>query len=155
MIEGHIFEAERGYMKSKAKVENFREMAKTQRRAVEQVDILGTFTNEPSKLHLKKNPTLGDIQAYIMDLEEERDLTKQSLLELWVLVSEEIGGLAKCIRKAATSTGTGVAKHYNFNAADKLADLLIVLSATANRLGVDLEQAFRDKEEVNKKRKWA
>ena len=37
---------------------------------------------------------------------------------------------------------------------EELADILIVLSAVANRYGIDLESAFRRKEEVNKKRVW-
>jgi NTP pyrophosphatase (non-canonical NTP hydrolase) len=34
------------------------------------------------------------------------------------------------------------------------ADVLIVLLGICNMLDVDLEQAFRDKEELNKKRTW-
>jgi NTP pyrophosphatase (non-canonical NTP hydrolase) len=108
-----------------------------------------------SKLHLRPNPTLRDIQEYVAALEKERGFTHQSILEVWVLVTEEIGELAKCVRKSATSMGTDSAKQYSFDAAGELADLIIVLSAIANRLGVDLEQAFRDKEEVNKQRTWA
>lgn len=107
-----------------------------------------------STLHLKPNPTLGDIQQYVIDMEKERGFTQQTLLEVWVLLSEEIGELAKCVRKTATSMNTDKAKHYDFDAAGEFADILIVLSAVANRLGVDLEQAFRDKEEENKKRVW-
>ena len=67
---------------------------------------------------------------------------------------EEMGELAKCVRKSATTMGTDTAKHYDFNAAGEFADILIVMCAVANRLGVDLERAFRDKEEENKKRVW-
>jgi len=108
-----------------------------------------------SKLHLKENPTLADIQQYVIDLEKERGFTQQTVLEVWALLTEEIGELAKCIRKTNTSLNTDAAKHYDFDAAGEFADILIVLSAVANRMGVDLEQAFRDKEEVNKQRTWA
>lgn len=37
---------------------------------------------------------------------------------------------------------------------DELADLLIMLCSVANRAGVDLEVAFRGKEERNKEREW-
>lgn len=107
-----------------------------------------------STLHLKPNPTLVDIQQYVIDMEKERGFTQQTLLEVWVLLSEELGELAKCIRKSATSLNTDTAKHYDFNAAGEFADILIVLCAVANRLDVDLEQALRDKEEENKKRVW-
>lgn len=107
-----------------------------------------------SNLHLKDNPTLADIQQYVTDLEKERDFTKHTALEQCLLLMEEMGELAKCVRKSATTMGTDAAKHYDFDAAGEFADILIVLSAVANRLDVDLEQAFRDKEEQNKKRVW-
>jgi len=37
---------------------------------------------------------------------------------------------------------------------EELADIIIYLCSIANRLDIDLEKAFRDKEEVNKKRVW-
>lgn len=37
---------------------------------------------------------------------------------------------------------------------DELADLIIYLCAIANRYEIDLEQAFREKEEINKERTW-
>lgn len=107
-----------------------------------------------SNLHLKPNPTLADIQQYVIDMEKERGFTHQTILEVWPLLTEEIGELAKCIRKTNTSLNTDAAKHYAFDAAGEFADILIVLSAVANRMDVDLEQAFRDKEEENKKRVW-
>lgn len=107
-----------------------------------------------SILHLKPNPTLADIQQYVTDLEKERGFTKHTALEQCLLLMEEMGELAKCVRKSATTLGTDTAKHYDFDAAGEFADILIVLSAVANRMGVDLEQAFRDKEEENKKRVW-
>jgi NTP pyrophosphatase (non-canonical NTP hydrolase) len=38
---------------------------------------------------------------------------------------------------------------------EELADILIYVCSIANRLDIDLERAFRDKEAVNKKRVWA
>ena len=37
---------------------------------------------------------------------------------------------------------------------DELADIIIVACTIANRSNVDLEDAFRKKEEINKKRFW-
>lgn len=107
-----------------------------------------------STLHLKSNPTLADIQQYVTDMEQERGFTHQTVLEVWALLTEEIGELAKCIRKANTSLNTDAAKHYNFDVPGEFADIMLVLCAIANRLDVDLEQALRDKEEENKKRVW-
>lgn len=45
-------------------------------------------------------------------------------------------------------------KVYDLDAAGGVADILIVLTAIANKLGIDMEQAFREKEERNKQRIW-
>ncbi len=107
-----------------------------------------------SKLYLKDNPTLKDIQAYVAEMEEERGFTKVSLLQTYLLFVEEVGELAKHIRKAQAAMRIDAAKHYSDDVAEELADIMLVLSAVANRLGVDIEQAVREKEEVNKKRTW-
>lgn len=108
-----------------------------------------------SNLQLKSNPTLRDFQQYVAWLEQERGFTKSTVLEQYLLFSEEVGELAKCIRKTATSMGTDTAKQYDFDTAGEFGDVLILLCSLANRLDIDLEQAFRDKEETNKKRTWA
>lgn len=109
-----------------------------------------------SNLHLPANPTLKDIQKYIEEMELERGFDKESILHTALLLNEEIGELMKCVRKThADGMRIDVNKQYDFDAAGEIADILIVLTAIANRLGVDMEKAFRDKEEKNKKRVWA
>jgi NTP pyrophosphatase (non-canonical NTP hydrolase) len=107
-----------------------------------------------SNLNLKPNPTLADIQQYVIDLEEERDFTQHGVVDQSLLLVEEIGELCKVIRKSHTTMGIDVAKKYDLDAAGEIADITIMLCAVANRLGVDIEQALRDKEEHNKKRTW-
>ena len=41
-----------------------------------------------------------------------------------------------------------------FHIGEELVDILIYICAIANRSGIDLEDAFRAKEEINKKRMW-
>jgi NTP pyrophosphatase (non-canonical NTP hydrolase) len=107
-----------------------------------------------SKLQLKANPTLGDIQRYVMEMEEERGFTHVTIVEQCLLMVEEVGELCRVIRKHHTSMGTDVNKEYDFDAAGEVADVLIMLTAVANRLDIDIEQALGDKEERNKKRTW-
>lgn len=107
-----------------------------------------------SNLHLKPNPTLGDIQQYVRDMEAERGFTDEGVVEQTLLLVEEVGELCKVIRKHHTNMGIDVNKQYDFDAAGEVADVLILLNAVANRLEVDIEQALRDKEEQNKKRTW-
>jgi NTP pyrophosphatase (non-canonical NTP hydrolase) len=112
-------------------------------------------TASVSKLHLPANATLKDIQKYVQEMEEERGFANQSMLQPALLLSEEIGELMKCIRKSHAGMGIDQNKTYDFDAAGEIADILIVLTAIANRFGVDMEKAFREKEEVNKQRTWA
>ena len=107
-----------------------------------------------SKLHLPPNPTLGDYQQYMRDMVEERGFTNQTPLQTYLLLAEELGELAKCIRKSHGNMAIDASKTYDLDAAGEIADILIVFTTIANQLGIDMEQAFRDKEEQNKKRIW-
>lgn len=107
-----------------------------------------------SKLFLPKDPTLADIQQYVRDLEAERGFTEHGIVEQSLLLVEEIGELCKVVRKYHTNLGIDTAKKYEFDAAGEVADVIIMLTAVANRLGIDMERALRDKEEQNKRRVW-
>ncbi len=105
-----------------------------------------------SDLHLPDNPTLADFQQYVIDLEEARGFTGQSILQRCLMLGEEVGELFKSIRK---SSGFEVDKNSKFGSiSEELADCFIFLCSIANEYGIDLEEAFREKEEVNKKRTW-
>ncbi|HSW66908.1 MAG TPA: MazG nucleotide pyrophosphohydrolase domain-containing protein [Bacillota bacterium] len=104
-----------------------------------------------SELHLKQDPTLGDLQQYVRELVVERGF-KDDVASKFMLLTEEVGEFAKAARKhAGMGYATDVAPQ---NVADEAADILIVMLALCNMMGVDLEQAFRDKEERNKLRVW-
>lgn len=103
--------------------------------------------------HLKSAPTLTDIQQYVAELEQERGFSDQNVLQKCLLLGEEVGELFKAIRK---HQGMSIDPKSNASSvADELADLIVMMCAVANRLDVDLEKAFRAKEEVNMKRRWS
>lgn len=104
--------------------------------------------------NLPINPKIKDFQEYVVQLEQERGFLDQSVQDKCLLMGEEIGELFKAIRKYHTSLGVDSNSKVD-DAGSELADILIYLLSIANRLDVDLEQAFRAKEEINKKRKWA
>jgi NTP pyrophosphatase (non-canonical NTP hydrolase) len=108
-----------------------------------------------SNLHLAEKPTLATIQKYVADMVVERGFQDQSILQECLMLNEEIGELMKCVRKSHAGMRVDANKVYELDAAGEIADILIVLTTIANKLGVDMEQAFRDKEETNKKRNWA
>jgi NTP pyrophosphatase (non-canonical NTP hydrolase) len=101
---------------------------------------------------LENEPTLKKIQKYVEELEKERGFTDISTVQNCLLLGEEIGELFKAVRKAEKMR-TDQASNFT-SVEEELADILIYISAIANRYNIDLEMAFRNKEEVNKKREW-
>ena len=98
-------------------------------------------------------PTLRDLQTYLAAVCQERGWTKDTWSEKFVLFSEEVGELAKAMRKKA-GLYDEPAKKKNLNLEEEFADVLSYLLDLANHFDVDLEQAFRDKEKVNETRAW-
>ncbi|MEA4906930.1 MAG: RS21-C6 protein [Chloroflexi bacterium] len=102
---------------------------------------------------LKDNPTLGDLQRYLDEVCRERGWTRDSPAEKFVLFVEEVGELAKAMRKAA-GLYEEQARPRQMSLEEEFADVLSYLLDLANVYQVDLEQAFRDKEAVNRTRSW-
>ncbi len=105
-----------------------------------------------SELRLKADPTLRDYQEYVNRLESERGFMQQNAIEKCLLLGEEMGELFKAVRKT-------VKLKTDVNATigpidEELADIMIYVCSIANRFDIDLEQAFRKKEEHNKTRMW-
>jgi len=105
-----------------------------------------------SKLFLKQNPNLADFQKYVQELEQERDFSDQNVLQKCLMLGEEVGELFKAIRKKEKIKIDANSKFGSID--EELADIIIYLCAIANRFDIDLEKAFRDKEEINKNRVW-
>ena len=102
---------------------------------------------------LKENPTLKDFQKYVKELEIERGFENEDVLKKCLLLGEEIGELFKAIRKKDKIIK--VDHNSKFSSVDEeLVDIVIYICAIANRFDIDLEKAFRAKEEINKKRTW-
>jgi NTP pyrophosphatase (non-canonical NTP hydrolase) len=102
--------------------------------------------------NLRKKPTLKDIQEYVIKLEKERGFTRDSVLKECLMLGEEVGELFKSVRKAEKIK---VDHNSKFGLVDEeLADIVIFICSIANRFKIDLEEAFRKKERINKKRIW-
>ena len=108
-----------------------------------------TIHNIMSNLHLVNNPDLKDFQQYVADMIVERGFEKDSVPQLFMRLLEECGELAK----AAKHINSGNASD-QFDVENEAADVFIYLLGICNHLNIDLEKAFREKEEINKKRTW-
>lgn len=96
--------------------------------------------------------TLNNLQKYVTELENERGFINQSVIQKCLLLGEEVGELYKAIRK--TEKISTDSNSQLFHVGEELADILIYVCAIANRYNINLEDAFRQKEDINKKRVW-
>jgi len=103
---------------------------------------------------LSATPTLKELQRYLALVCQERGWTKDSPAEKFVLFIEEVGELAKAMRKAA-GLYEEQAKQRDISLEEEFADVLSYLLDLANCFHIDLEDAFRAKEQVNQSRTWA
>jgi NTP pyrophosphatase (non-canonical NTP hydrolase) len=102
---------------------------------------------------LPEHPTLPQLQRYLDVVCKERGWTKDSYAEKFLLFTEEIGELAKAIRKAQ-GLYQEKARQKPVELEEEFADVLSYLLDLANYFQVDLEKAFRGKEQVNSARIW-
>jgi NTP pyrophosphatase (non-canonical NTP hydrolase) len=99
------------------------------------------------------NPSLQDYQKLVAELCVARGFEKETLPEVFTILVEEFGELAKAIRK---TNGQKIdAQSEQFEVAEEAADVFWLLLDLCNRLNIDLEMAFRAKEIKNQSRRWS
>lgn len=102
---------------------------------------------------LSKKSTVEELQNYIKNMIEIRGF-KTSLLERMCLLTEEIGELAKEVRKTDNNLMVDISKNYNSNLENEITDVFICLMGMCDLLDMDIVQGLKNKEEINFKRKW-
>ncbi|GAA1107988.1 MazG nucleotide pyrophosphohydrolase domain-containing protein [Nocardiopsis metallicus] len=95
---------------------------------------------------------LAQIQEYVAKMELERGFANSTTVDQALKLAEETGEVCKAVRKCASLRMDPNSTVGELGA--ELADVLIYVAAIANREGLDLSQALRDKELVNEKRTW-
>jgi len=97
--------------------------------------------------NLKEKPSLKDFQEYILETGLELGFGDLNALQRCIMLGEEVGELFKSIRK---QENIKVDKDSKVDAIeDELADVFKQVCAVANYFNIDLEKAFRKKEEKN------
>src|SRR5258707_11629847 len=81
---------------------------------------------ENGMAQLPEHPTLNDLQHYLADVCQERGWTKDSPSEKFVLFIEEVGELAKAMRKASGLYAER-AKQRDMSLEEEFADVLSYL----------------------------
>lgn len=102
---------------------------------------------------LNNNSSMSDIQNYIKIMLEENNYNNTPL-ELLCYLTEEVGELAKEIRKNETNMEVDINKNYNSNIKDELADVFIYVLTIADKYNIDLLDALKKKETINLERTW-
>lgn len=102
---------------------------------------------------LSKKSSVEELQKYIKDMIETRKF-RTSLLERMILLTEEIGELAKEIRKMDNNLLVDAHKDYSSSLENEMVDVFICLMGMYELLDIDLVQALKNKEELNFKREW-
>lgn len=102
---------------------------------------------------LNEKSSVAEIQEYIKAMKKDRKFDGITIEREMMLFLEELGELAKAIRKK-TKGRLDVAKEYNDNVEEELADCFIYLLSIANMNNVDIFKAFKDKETKNCDRVW-
>lgn len=99
------------------------------------------------------NVTLAELQAHLDKTCREKGWDKNSVTEVFLLFSEEIGELAKAIRK---ETGFKGEKKPNSrdNLREEFADVLNYFMELANRFDIDLAEVYFEKHGINDTRTW-
>lgn len=103
---------------------------------------------------LKAQPILADYQKFISDVCAERGWDKRTTLEKMLFLTEEVGELAKAVRKEAGSYGYQKPDNTD-HLAEELVDVFNYLLDIANVYDIDMEQAFRAKWKTNASRTWS
>lgn len=108
---------------------------------------------DKDELCLPSNPTLQDFQKYVKEMKMRRGFNMTDRFYECCLLAEETGELISAVRKNSKSGSVGTGSKIG-NVKEELADVFIYILSLANMHDVDLEEAFREKEEINKQRAW-
>ncbi len=102
---------------------------------------------------LNEKSSVLEVQEYIKDMKKARKFDKVTIEREMMLFVEELGELAKAIRKN-TKGRLDITKEYNDSVEEELADCFIYLLSIANMNNVDIFKAFKNKEIKNCDRVW-
>lgn len=105
--------------------------------------------------NLNDKNTLQEVQQYIKEVITIRGFAEQDIEKTMLLLLEEVGELAKSIRKNATNMSIDKSKLNHYDTIEsEVADVFIVLNSVCNKLNINLYKALKDKEQENINREW-
>ena len=104
-------------------------------------------------MHIAQNPTISELQKFIENKCIERGWTERTDVERVMMLAEEIGEVAKEIRKHTGKFGHNKPENTD-DLASELIDVLNWIVDIANNNKIDLGVAFQKKWQHNDRRTW-
>lgn len=121
-------------------------------------DAANNASETPAPITLPADARLADYQRYITALEARMGWSEVDLVHNCFLMGEEVGELFKAVRRVLKfydQAGDSALEHERRqNVSEELVDVFNYLLAIANRLEIDLESAFIEKNAQNQQRIW-
>lgn len=106
-------------------------------------------------IKFNENTSLKELQKYINDMIEIRGFTGQNPEEVMLLLTEEIGELAKEIRKTRKyKIDKNKQENMKIDVEGEIADVFIYILTMCRVMNINLLQALKNKEEKNCNREW-
>lgn len=110
-------------------------------------------------IELEPRAPMRDYQKYIHELETMHGWLSVDLVHNCFLMGEEVGEVFKAVRKylryyEQSGVSSADLETRRADVAEELVDVFNYLCAIANRLDIDLEAAFREKNARNQERQW-
>lgn len=103
--------------------------------------------------NMEENTSLKQLQEYVNKMIEVRGFEKETPQDIMLLLTEEMGELAKEIRKT-TNIKIDIAKKKQLDVEGEIADVFLYLLSMCRVMNIDLLEATKKKEELNCKRTW-
>ena len=110
-------------------------------------------------IELPQGAAMKDYQRYVHELETMHGWLDVDLVHNCFLMGEEVGELFKAVRRVRKMFEQGdrdddARDDRRQEVADEIVDVMNYLLAIANRLDIDVEEAFRRKNASNQTRTW-
>jgi len=99
-----------------------------------------------------QNASLSAYQEYVREVTKERGFDDETVSQKFMLLLEEAGEFAQTARKVADIKARTDRSQEDL--ADGAGDVFAILLDICNKLDIDLEQAFLQKEQKNQARTW-
>jgi NTP pyrophosphatase (non-canonical NTP hydrolase) len=133
------------------------EFAESPHNLLVRVGTPGEATNDARSrlkdLEFPVDDGLTELQSYVESMVGARGFEGETETDIFVLLVEEIGELAKAMRyRLQLKTAASDESHKNIRL--ELADCLIYLIHLSNRAGINLFAAMREKEQINASKRW-